>query len=75
MATDEGIIEIPILSREISCIALSALSFVFVSILPLQGNDESNVSVVHTASLVRLLLTVHISDLPAEQTVPWRTSA
>jgi hypothetical protein len=42
-----------------SRIALSALSFFFVIIVPLQGNDESNVSLIQIAYLVRLLLTGH----------------
>src|SRR6056300_495786 len=42
-----------------SRIAFSALSFFFVIIVPLQGNDESNVSLIQTAWLVRLLLTAH----------------
>jgi hypothetical protein len=42
-----------------SLIAFSALSFFFVIIVPLQGNDESNVSLIQTAYLVRLLLTGH----------------
>jgi len=39
--------------------AFSALSFCFVIIVPLQGYDEPNVSLIQTPSLVRLLLTVH----------------
>jgi hypothetical protein len=42
-----------------SRIAFSALSFFFVIIVPLQGNDESNVSLIQTTCLVRLLLTGH----------------
>jgi hypothetical protein len=46
-----------------SLIAFSALSFFFVIIVPLQGNDESNVSLIQTAYLVRLLLTGHNKQL------------
>src|SRR5210317_2512991 len=46
-------------ARRMSRIALSALSFFVVIIVPLQGNDESNVSLIQTAWLVRLLLTAH----------------
>jgi hypothetical protein len=46
-------------ARRMSRIALSALSFFFVIIVPLQGNDESNVSLIQIAYLVRLLLTEH----------------
>jgi len=42
-----------------SRIAFSALSFFFFIIVPLQGNDESNVSLIQTACLVRLVLTAH----------------
>jgi hypothetical protein len=42
-----------------SRIAFSALSFFLVIIVPLQGNDEPNVSLIQTACLVRLLLTAH----------------
>jgi hypothetical protein len=42
-----------------SRIAFSVLAFFFVIIVPLQGNDESNVSLIQTALLVRLPLTVH----------------
>jgi hypothetical protein len=44
-----------------SRMAFSALSFFFVIIVPLQGNDESNVSLIQTACLVRLPLTAHNS--------------
>src|SRR5210317_993838 len=46
-------------ARRMSRIAFSALSFFFVIIVPLQGNDESNVSLIQTACLVRLPLTAH----------------
>src|SRR5210317_541894 len=46
-------------ARRMSRIAFSALSFFFVIIVPLAGNDESNVSLIQTAYLVRLLLTAH----------------
>jgi hypothetical protein len=42
-----------------SRIAFSALSFFFVIIVPLAGNDESNVSLIQTACLVQLPLTAH----------------
>jgi hypothetical protein len=44
--------------RRMSRIVFSALSF-FVIIVPLAGNDESNVSLIQTACLVRLALTGH----------------
>ena len=37
-----------------SRIAFSALSFFFVIIVPLQGNDEVNVSLIQITRLVRL---------------------
>jgi hypothetical protein len=37
--------------------AFSALSFSFVIIVPLVGNDEPNVSLIQTTWLVQLLLT------------------
>jgi hypothetical protein len=46
-------------ARRMSRIAFSALSFFFVIIVPLAGNDESNVSLTQTACSVRLLLTGH----------------
>jgi len=47
-----------------SRIAFSAQSFFFV-IVPLQGNDESNVSLIQTACLVRLRLTANSGSDPA----------
>jgi hypothetical protein len=46
-------------ARRMSRIAFSALAFFFVIIVPLQGNDESNVSLIQKTSLVRLSLTAH----------------
>jgi hypothetical protein len=42
-----------------SRIAFSALSFFFVITVPLQGNEESNDSLIQTACLVRLTLTAN----------------
>jgi len=42
-----------------SRIAFSALSFFFVIIVPLTGNDESIVPLFQTPGLVRLPLTAH----------------
>ena len=49
--------------------AFSALSFCFVIIVPLQGYDEPNVSLIQTPSLVRLLLTVHNYEYHGEDRV------
>jgi hypothetical protein len=46
-------------ARRISRLVFSALSFFLVIIVPLQVNDEPNVSLIQTTPLVRLLLTAN----------------
>jgi hypothetical protein len=42
--------------------AFSALSFFFVIVVPLAGDDEPNISLIQTPQSVRLPLTAHTLD-------------
>jgi hypothetical protein len=49
--------------------AFSALTFFFVLIVTLAGNDESNVSAIQTGCLVRAVLTAYMEMRIAEVAV------